>query len=115
MTLSWINSLLPNNFKIFDLYRDLSDGIIVVELIESANAGCVEWKNWYTKTKSIINDSENVLEYDSLCDAFSYKAKYCIAEHCEYLGSSLELYNHVVDNGITFRSTISWSKEKTTK
>ena len=45
MTLSWINSLLPNNFEIFDLYRDLSDGFIVVELMESANACCVEWKN----------------------------------------------------------------------
>jgi len=42
--LPWLNSQLPPHLRIGNLYRDLSDGIILAHILERSNRGCINWK-----------------------------------------------------------------------
>eukprot|EP01084_Bolivina_argentea_P181239 313040_1 len=42
--LPWLNSQLPPHMKIGNLYRDLSDGIILAHILERSNPGSINWK-----------------------------------------------------------------------
>jgi len=42
--LPWLNSQLPPHLKIGNLYRDLSDGIILAHILERSQRGVINWK-----------------------------------------------------------------------
>eukprot|EP00486_Rosalina_sp_Unknown_P003993 CAMPEP_0201572722 /NCGR_PEP_ID=MMETSP0190_2-20130828/16136_1 /ASSEMBLY_ACC=CAM_ASM_000263 /TAXON_ID=37353 /ORGANISM="Rosalina sp." /LENGTH=932 /DNA_ID=CAMNT_0047998835 /DNA_START=103 /DNA_END=2904 /DNA_ORIENTATION=- len=42
--LPWLNSQLPPHLRIGNLYRDLSDGIILAHILERSQRGCINWK-----------------------------------------------------------------------
>ena len=41
---TWINSLLPAQFQIANLYRELSDGVVLCRILDALNPGCIDWK-----------------------------------------------------------------------
>mmetsp|Transcript_2129 Transcript_2129/g.3441 ORF Transcript_2129/g.3441 Transcript_2129/m.3441 type:complete len:934 (-) Transcript_2129:311-3112(-) len=42
--LPWLNSQLPPHLRIGNLYRDLSDGIILAHILERSQRGVINWK-----------------------------------------------------------------------
>merc|ERR1711971_131210 len=42
--LPWLNSQLPPHLRIGNLYRDLSDGIILAHILERSQKGSINWK-----------------------------------------------------------------------
>ena len=42
--LSWINALVPPNFRITNLERDLSDGLVLLHLLDRVQPGVVKWR-----------------------------------------------------------------------
>ena len=46
---SWLNSQLPPHLKVGNLYRDLSDGIVLAHILEKCKRECINWKKMRTQ------------------------------------------------------------------
>jgi len=57
--ISWINALMPAHLHIDVLARDLSDGVVLLKLLEKGKAGCVNWKKAREKVKHKFDKLNN--------------------------------------------------------
>jgi len=57
--LPWLNSQLPPHLKIGNLYRDLSDGIILAHILEKCKRDCINWKKMRTQVRHKFDKNTN--------------------------------------------------------
>jgi len=57
--LPWLNSQLPPHLKIGNLYRDLSDGIILAHILDRCKRDCINWKKMRTQVRHKFDKNTN--------------------------------------------------------
>ena len=66
--LSWINALVPPNFRVNNLIRDMSDGLVLLHLLDRIQPGVVKWRgNVKKKIKSKFDKIGNCHYAIELC------------------------------------------------
>lgn len=57
--ISWINAMVPAHLHVEILTRDLSDGVVLLKLMEKGKPGCVNWKRAKQKVKHKFDKLNN--------------------------------------------------------
>jgi len=57
--INWINAMMPHHLHVEFLARDLSDGVVLLKLLEMAKAGCVNWKKGREKVRHKFDKLNN--------------------------------------------------------
>merc|ERR1719295_1223653 len=71
--LPWLNSQLPPHLKIGNLYRDLSDGIILAHILEKCKRECINWKKMRTQVRHKFDKVTNCNHvYDVMKNQFPF-------------------------------------------
>eukprot|EP01084_Bolivina_argentea_P012305 23056_1 len=57
--INWINAMLPAHLHVNILTRDLSDGVVLLKLLEKGKIGCVNWKKAREKVRHKFDKLNN--------------------------------------------------------
>jgi len=72
--LPWLNSQLPPHLRIGNLYRDLSDGIILAHILERSQRGVINWKKMRKQIRHKFDKVANCnYVYDVMKSKFPFK------------------------------------------
>eukprot|EP00486_Rosalina_sp_Unknown_P012863 CAMPEP_0201578218 /NCGR_PEP_ID=MMETSP0190_2-20130828/24999_1 /ASSEMBLY_ACC=CAM_ASM_000263 /TAXON_ID=37353 /ORGANISM="Rosalina sp." /LENGTH=1479 /DNA_ID=CAMNT_0048011165 /DNA_START=92 /DNA_END=4531 /DNA_ORIENTATION=+ len=95
--INWINAMLPAHLHVNTLTRDLSDGVVLLKLLEKAKPGCVNWKKAREKVRHKFDKLNNCNMVMSLSqqDPFNFSLV--------GMGG-----NDIVDGNQKFLSTLLW-------
>ena len=95
--INWINAMMPAHLHVNVLTRDLSDGVVLLKLLEKGKPGCVNWKKAREKVRHKFDKLNNCNMVMSLSqqDPFSFSLV--------GMGG-----NDIVDGNQKFLSTLLW-------
>jgi len=93
----WINAMLPSHLHVESLIRDLSDGVVLLKLLEKGKPGCVNWKKAREKVRHKFDKLNNCNTVMSLAQADPFGLR--------LMGMG---GNDIVDGHQKFLSTLLW-------